>query len=423
MDQRLNNRYHRLVIEHMNVSEKLSAGLKAIPDKVSSFSSTQAAWRFYANEAVELSVLQQPLTQSAHQGILSHCTDYALCMHDWSRLAFKHENKNDTYAITHKTDVGYDLQTSLIVCDTTGRPIAPVAQRLVSSEGSYATYYENAKPTAEVKSHLEEVSDCIAHLETKKYPKPLVHIIDRESDSIFHIRAWESSGYHWLVRVKGGSTAEYKGEKASFKKVSQTVEYHLSRQVNYHGKVCDQFIAEASVCVTRPAKPHKKKIIKGEPVNARLVVSQIRADDGEVLAEWFLLTNVTDVEADIVALWYYWRWEIESYFKLLKSAGHHLESWQQESAPAIFKRLLVASMACVTVWEIGADKNEDVAEFRSFLIKLSGRQVRRKVGFTYPALLAGLWIYLSMIEVFSSYSSEELNSFNATAHQFLGKDV
>ena len=47
VDSGLNNRYQRLVTEHMNSSERLSAGLKALSDKISSFASTQAAWRFY----------------------------------------------------------------------------------------------------------------------------------------------------------------------------------------------------------------------------------------------------------------------------------------------------------------------------------------------------------------------------------------
>ena len=101
----------------MNASEALSAGLKALPDKVSSFASTQAAWRFYQNEAISLQRLQEPLLAQAHVGVQEHCTAYALCMHDWSRLQYKHANKADTYAITHATDVGYDLQSSLIVSD------------------------------------------------------------------------------------------------------------------------------------------------------------------------------------------------------------------------------------------------------------------------------------------------------------------
>ncbi|HMT94993.1 hypothetical protein [uncultured Thiothrix sp.] len=49
----------------MKTGTALSTGLKALPDKVSSFASTQAAWRFYANESVSLPVLQAPLTKAA----------------------------------------------------------------------------------------------------------------------------------------------------------------------------------------------------------------------------------------------------------------------------------------------------------------------------------------------------------------------
>jgi len=51
-------------------------------------------------------VLQEPLTAAVHEGIASHCSRYALCVHDWSHLNYKHLNKTDTYAITHETDVG-----------------------------------------------------------------------------------------------------------------------------------------------------------------------------------------------------------------------------------------------------------------------------------------------------------------------------
>ena len=76
----------------------------------------------------------------------------------------------------------------------------------------------------------------------------------------------------------------------------------------------------------------------------------------------------------------------------MKSAGHQLEAWQQESALAIAKRLLVASMACVTVWAIAADESQEVAELRGFLVKLSGRQMRHQRTVTHPALLATLGV-------------------------------
>jgi hypothetical protein len=410
----------------MNASERLSAGLKALPNKSSSFASTQAAWRFYGNESVNLQVHQEPLTAAAHGGISQHCSDYALCVHDWSHLNYKHINKSDTYAITHRYDVGYDLQTSLIVSDQTGQPLAPVAQRLVSADGSYATYGE-AKPSLPVKDHLDEVSDSIEHLEGQGFAKPLVHIIDREGDSVAHIRRWNAAACLWLVRVKDNPKVEWEGKPLACKAIAQGLTFHRTREVTYHGKRYWQWVAETKVRLTRPAKPSQKKnkkpSIPGVPVEARLVVSRVLDANGDVLAEWLLLSNVNAIPAGTMALWYYWRWQIESFFKLLKSAGHHLESWQQESASAIAKRLLVASMACVTVWAIAADKSAEATELRAFLIKLSGRQMRHKVAFTNPALLAGLWVFLSMLEIMEAYSQEELDSLKQTAQQFLGKVV
>ena len=410
----------------MNASEKLGAGLKALPDKADSFASTQAAWRFYANEAVTLSKLQEPLTAAAHAGIGRHCERYALCVHDWSRLSYKHRNKADTYAITHATDVGYDLQTSLIVSDRDGQPLAPVAQRLASADGSHATY-GGVAPDPQAKAHLDEVSGCISHLEAQGFAKPLVHVIDREGDSVGHIRRWDAAGSLWLVRAQDNPRVDYEGRPTACKAVAQDLVFTRVRTVDHRGQPCGQWVAEAQVVLSRPAKPSRKKAKKppepGAPVPARLVVSRILSGDGEILAEWLLLTNVDAADAQTVALWYYWRWRIESFFKLLKSAGHHLESWQQESALAIAKRLLVASMACVTVWAIAADEREEAAELRRFLVKLSGRQMRHKTEFTHPALLAGLWVFLSMLEVMEAYSQDELDQLKTTARQFLGEVV
>jgi hypothetical protein len=410
----------------MNSSEALSAGLKALPDKISSFASTQAAWRFYANDAVSLPILQEPLTAAAHEGIDKHCSHYALCVHDWSRLSYKHLNKTDTYAITHGTDVGYDLQSSLIISDRTGLPLAPVAQRLVSADGSYATY-GNTEAPSEAKHHLDEVSDCIHYLDAQGFSKPLVHLIDREGDSIGHIRRWQAAGSHWLVRVKDNPKVDYGDTPMACKAVAQALAFSKTRQVSYHGKTYWQWVAETEVTLSRPAKPSQKKSkhpsVPGIPVKAKLVVSRVLGGDGEVLAEWLLLTNMKDTDVSTIAVWYYWRWQIESFFKLVKSAGHQLEAWQQESALAIAKRLLVVSMACVTVWAIAVDNSPDATELRDFLIKLSGRQMRHKQAFSNPALLAGLWVFLAMSKIMDSYSKEELDNFKATAQIFFGNVV
>ena len=120
--------------EHLNSTDTLSAGLRALPNKSTSFASTQAAWWFYKNDSVSLTKLYEPLLIAAHESIARHCSDYVLCVHDWSRLNYrKHASKLDKYPISHKTDVGYDLQSSLLMSDKNGLPLAPVAQRLATS--------------------------------------------------------------------------------------------------------------------------------------------------------------------------------------------------------------------------------------------------------------------------------------------------
>ena len=87
-------------------------------------------------------------------------------------------------------------------------------------------------------------------------------------------------------------------------------------------------MAETEVSLTRPAKSSqnkgKKPSIPGVTVKARLVVSCV-LDTDEVLAEWSLLCNVNEMLAGTITLWYYWRWQIEFFFKLMKLVGHHLE--------------------------------------------------------------------------------------------------
>lgn len=407
----------------MNTNDALSSGLRPLPKAISSFASTQAAWRFYKNNSVTLVKLQEPLLKAACENSLTYCKYYALCIHDWSRLNYRlHESKLDRYQITHETDVGYDLQSSLLISDQTGIPIAPVAQRLVTAKGSYSTY-KNNQLEENVASHLDEVTDCIAYLEQQNLPKTLVHIIDREADSVRHLRQWHESGSLWLVRATDHPKVEFEKQNLTCPQIAEVLSFNKIREVTYHGKKYWQWVAEAKITITRDACVKKdKKIAKiaGEPVEARLVVSRVLSESGEILAQWLLITNVQGVAASEIALWYYWRWKIESFFKLLKSAGHNLESWQQETGLAIAKRLLVVSMACVTVWEMAAAQTEEAKSLRTFLIKLSGRQMKWGVEFTHSALLSGLWVFLSMLEVMDHYSPEELAVLRKTAKVFSG---
>jgi hypothetical protein len=160
----------------------------------------------------------------------------------------------------------------------------------------------------------------------------------------------------------------------------------------YHGKSVIQEVAQAEVVLHRPHKIYvdgKQKEIRGEPLPMRLVMTRLLDEDGYIVAQWTLLTNLLNDEVSSyqIALWYYWRWLIETYFKLLKSHGQELEQWQQESGLAIARRILVASMACVIVWSLQRDDSPEAKQAKKILIRLSGRQMKHGVESTAPALL------------------------------------
>lgn len=144
----------------------------------------------------------------------------------------------------------------------------------------------------------------------------------------------------------------------------------------------------------------------------------MRDESDRLLASWLLLSNLpASVPAETVALWYYWRWRIESYHKLLKGAGQQIECWQQETAGALARRLTVAAMACVVVWRLARDDRPQAAELRQVLVRLSGRQIKRGKNvrsFTEPALLAGLGIMIPMLLLLEEHDLEDLRQMAAT---------
>lgn len=247
--------------------------------------------------------------------------------------------------------------------------------------------------------------------------KPVVHIVDAEADSVAHYRLWSQRGSRqYLVRADDRLLeCDGRQQRASDLQAQcrQEGRFPWTRRVEYRGRRAEQGVAQVAVRWTRPGyrnRPGQSRArVPGPPLALRLVIAEVRSPEGELLATWFLLTNVSDeVDAATIALWYYWRWRIESYFKLLKSAGLDLEQWGQETAGAIARRLLVASMACVLVWKLARSQHPEADDARRFLVRLSGRQMKHGQSFTLPALLAGVWMLLTMLHTLEHYDLDDL---------------
>lgn len=404
--------------EHLSAADHLAAGLRALPDTAKVFSFTQAAWRFYHNPRVTLSRLARPLVAAGREAVARQCDAFVLVVHDWSNLHYNdHAAKTDRVELSQSKDLGYELQAAVLVGDRSGAPLSAISLSLRAADGVHCSRQAGLRQPL---SPLDELAPAMDYVERQKLGVPAVHIIDSEADSVGHYRQWiKHPGRYFLVRADTERVTEYEGQQCGFALIRQKLHekeaFYKTREVSYHGQSAWQRVAETRVVLTKPARPQRRdgqsrKSIPGPPVPLRLVISEVSNASGEILAVWFLLTNLPDtVAADTVALWYYWRWRIESYFKLLKSAGQQLERWQQENADAVAKRLLVVSMACVIVWTLMHNTTPQAAETRQLLVRLSGRQMKRTKPFTAPAILAGLWVLLTVLYILENYQISDLH--------------
>lgn len=416
IEPRLQQRYLQMVQSHAQASQALASGIHALPDAWSVFAATQAAYRFLNNPRVTLRALVRPLIEVSRAEVQTACDRWALVVHDWSQLMYPaHDGKRDRIALSSRGGPeGYELQTALVVSDRDGSPLAPLAMSLRAADGVHCSRSLRVRPAL---SPLDELAPVMHFAERQSLGRPLVHIIDAEADSVAHFREWSQSGVFFLVRADD-RLVEWEGreQKCSAIRIAlvERNAFREVRRVAYHGKPARQHVAEVAVRLlragqrNRPGSSDRQKI-PGPPLPLRLVLAEVRSADGEVLATWRLLTNLPpEIDDSTVALWYYWRWSIEKYFKLLKSAGMNVEQWQQETAHAIAARLLVASMACVTVWRIARSSHPQAENARQLLTRLSGRQMKRSRTWTMPAILAGMWNLLAMMEVLRHHSLEEL---------------
>jgi hypothetical protein len=411
-DERLLERFEILVREHLAPHHQIAAGLRALPDTATAMAHTMGAWRFYNNPRVSLPGLADATLKALRQGVSEACQRFVLAVSDWSHLHYNgHERKRDRITLSHKKDLGYSLYSIIGLSDQDGSPLPPAGLSLTAADGVHSTRFKAVQPPG---PKLDGLEGWMAYVRDLNLGLPVVHIIDREADSVAHYRNWDQAGHLFLIRADHDRLVDYEGQERLWPAVvallQQRGAFRHSREVLDKGKKAQQWVAETKVTLSRPAKrKHGALLQRGEALALRLIVSQVRDDEGKVLATWLLLTNVPQgVSAAEVALWYYWRWRIESTFKLAKSAGQNLEQWQQEEAAAVARRLLVALRACVVVWQLGRGTTPEAAELRRVLIRLSGRQLKYGVEYTEPALLAGLWVLLQMLELLEHYDLDQL---------------
>ena len=384
----------------------------------------QKLWRFCIHPLVVESALIEPMHQAIRQEVADH-PGVLLAIHDWSTLSFAgHPSKTDRATLTHAKDVGYDLATVLMVRGDDGATIAPVLVSLTTDDGVLST--RDDVPT-EDRCHIDQVPDAMQYVRDLDFAAPVVHVIDREADSVNHWRQWTADGHLALVRADDRKVL--RDDKETSLSVIAT-ELHRDESFKevgpalYHGRKARLYVAEAEVVLHRPGRRtvgEKKVNVPGPPLPLRLVVTEVRDLKGRVLARWLLLTNVpTDLaDAATIARWYYFRWRIESLHKLLKSAGWQLEQWLQRDGEKLMIKLLIAFGAGASIWALERRHDDESEAFQRLLMQLSGRQTKRDRAITTSGLLAGLWVLQMALGSRSSW----LATWSGATQRHAGKSL
>jgi Transposase DDE domain len=426
VEKRLQERYQQLVEEHCGHAHSVASGPRILPAESSAKAAGMANWRFYLNPRTTFTRLAQPLLQSACNQAQTHCHDFALVPIDWSKLDYRtHSAKTDRTQIGQKEEIGYKLLSALLVSDQDGLPLAPLCAQLQTAQGLLSSRFDRPRRALSALDELAPLMSFVTGLSLGKRP---VFLIDAEADSIEHFRRWQRRGFLFLVRADAQRYARLGGKKgkelrlpAIAERLRQQQAFEATREVEYEGRKVQQYVAEAAVVLDREAclnrvidGQRRRRKIKGKALSLRLVITELRDEQSQVLVRWYLLTNVPEeIDATTVALWYYWRWKIETFFKLLKSAGQHLEQWQQENGGFILKRLLVASMACVLTWRLAHSRTPQAEEARRVVMQLSGRQVEYGRHYTLEGLLAGTWVLLAMAAILEQLPADRIKEIAA----------
>ena len=232
----MQRRYRILVQQHLSLTQSVATGLRSLPHTGQPFSAAQAAWRFFANERVTLPILAEPILAHARESSRSLSARYCLVMHDFSGLNFSfHESKEDRISLYRTQDLGYFLQSALLVSDISGNPMAPLYLGVEAADGVHSSRTEKVLPR---RRQLDELNRTFGYVENIGLDKPCVHIVDRQADSLLHLRRFARCRRKFVIRSDDVRRVSFQGENLLLEEVEQRIKQDLKkvRQIELNGK-------------------------------------------------------------------------------------------------------------------------------------------------------------------------------------------
>jgi hypothetical protein len=344
-DQRLNRRARRL-LEKLGEKPTVS-----IPAACGGWGETRAAYRLFDHEAVTAERVLAPHIACTEARLRAH--PRVLCIQDTTELDYSTKKGIAGLGpLNYESRWGLYLHPTLAV--TPERvPLGVLDLYSWAREPGRLGQEKGANRPLEDKESVRWV-DGFAHvnaLAESLTGTRLTYIADREGDiyDLFVEAPCAEQGADWLVRVQHQdrllSDERKLGAALAGAPVLSEVCFERPAAKGRPARTVHQQIK--GVRVTLKAPPRPDRTLADVTVTA-LLATELHPPAGEDPLEWLLLTNLpvqTPEQASEKLLWYLCRWQVEVYFKVLKS-GCRIEELQLEKRerlePALAFYMIIA---------------------------------------------------------------------------------
>lgn len=353
-DKRLDSRFS-LVLERLSERPTVS-----IPAACKGWTETIGTYRFFQNDSVTPERILLPHRDASINRIGEH--KIVLMIQDTTELDYT--GKND---IKDLGCLNYENRKGLLLHATIA--VTPERVCLGVIDGQFLRENSETKQTQIERRHQRPIEEKESYRWVEGYrlcaevaaqvPDTMVVMAgDRECDiyEVFEEAATCSHKAEWIIRSSQNRRLDGKVDKArraiiklweSVEKAPQLgrVEFTLPKS---HQRKKKQIVASLKAKQLRLYPPHRKgrKLAVVEVSVVKLL--EIDPPKGEEPIEWIILTSLpvnTLKEALTIIQWYVCRWQIEIYFRILKS-GCKVQELQLESAdrikPAVVLYMIIA---------------------------------------------------------------------------------
>jgi hypothetical protein len=348
-DVRLNRRARR-VLQRLGEKPTLS-----IPSACGGWDETRAAYRLFDHAAVSAEKVLAPHRACTIARLRAH--PRVLCLQDTSELDYT--GKSDIQGLgplNYETRRGLYLHPTLAVTpDRLALGLLHV-HTWVREPGSLAQPKDAARPIEDKESvrwidGFARVNELAEQLPDTR----LTYIADREADlyELFVEAPCPDTGADWLVRAQHdrvlGQDADGHAETLRQRLAKAPVLTNTSfEQPGGNGRTARTVHQQIkAVRLTLPA-PYRRDRTLAEVEITAILATECEPPPGEDAVDWLLLTNlpVTTPEQALEKLsWYLCRWQIEIFFRILKS-GCRIEELQLQTLerlqPALAFYMIIA---------------------------------------------------------------------------------